>query len=1524
MSENVRIGYEIDVAGISDFKSLTEAIRAAVEQQQRFEQQSNQAGQSAEKASALIGQLVGFYDKLKSAGNTQTSVLPTEQLEQGKKLLGDLLGQLESIRKESFAPTFDDTGLNKGQASAEKLKKQFESLAAEIDKLNTKSVLNVVPDKGIASGVRGLQVQERIDSFAGVVPDHERDQLSERVNQVVQRDVFTEQLRSANTGPEAALAEAQAREQGGEQAVLALRQKNLEAIRAEALAKAPVLEEQNLINAAVDRQLKLESNTSALKERLHEEQELLTAKERVAKLVDETNARELSGVEKINAQRARFQEQYGKTPELRQKIDQSFDKRVEEEQATEGNPRRLLLGAKDLLNGYPRGALIQGTDYLTSLRGSGATAALAVGGTVAAVGLLSAKLTELVKSEAAEARETTNTASRLGITAGEAEKLASAANLVGVSFSSVESGARIVAQALEDPAGAGKKAASALDHLGIATVDLNGKAREMGPVFLDILKALSRIPDTAQRVALSQQLLGRGAKEIEPLIADYAELNKTVENLGIGDDEQIKKLAAADKAFKTLHASYEELKRSFAERLAPVVVPGIEALTQLLSGRDDHARTDEQRGQILARARQNKQAHQDFTEVTNDDFEAASTQIEQERKNRKPVGPAIPASVQAQYQADAAKAQKILASGVNEFSHSVEGIEAELGAARQKLREQQALVQRQASPANRVTPQAATEAVSALHTDQQAVADLEKRLKAARASESGRGENRYQNELDRINQELTKAEHPVSEFGRAPEVEAQFKKQIDSYQRDFQGKERDTLIARATEAKGKAVTQANSEFAGSQAYRHFQETRVNTDAGLESTRLQMETSQRLAKINSPEKDETVQSVNEAYQQQLDLAKQIHDAHVADLATLREQLAAAKDHSHDSEVSKLEADEKRKYDAERAKADSERVLRTAEINKRERDETRKTAEEIGRIQEEASLHSFQLQSEHTLRLADINRPDTASPVAGIESAYRTQLQLAQLEHDFALQQNADIFKDDEGKRKIADERARQELIERGQQAEYEREERIADLRKQERDYAKDQAASLYDALKQGPKGIREFFQQQADQVGRNLFSEIVGPIIQKADQTINPSGGGILGAATQGTIFGASNGSSQQPGQPNAQQQPGFLGKLQQSLGLKPPPQPIATPAFTASTEPLIGSLERNKGSVDALTAAILNITPGGGVGPVSSPIGHSASPTSEAAPALDELGAHSLVRSSKNAVQAVQGLVGSQNSDKPALANQFSQALEDFASKTPSVSPHGFATLGEVASSDPSSLRDLFSDAVKSAVDAVNPIPAIKRYAYDIPNEELGKAGEAYKKGNLLESAGHVIASIPGTGLVSDTLTAQAQLGQRAAKEFQEGKYSDALAHELNAVVPVIGPQSAAMADKLRSGDPKQIAQAVGEFGGIAAAGTLPIHKLPEAAGELSHLAKAAGEHPFVQALKDETGSFGPGSGYATQQTPTLYHGSTRDLATLQPGTMMTDQPEWAAGYTTKIHPDLSGRLRWQGVCGAPPIHKSR
>jgi TP901 family phage tail tape measure protein len=108
--------------------------------------------------------------------------------------------------------------------------------------------------------------------------------------------------------------------------------------------------------------------------------------------------------------------------------------------------------------------------------------------------------------------------------------------VTGVSITALEASARLLGEALEHPDAQGKKAAASLRELGITTGDLKGNMADMGDVVLQVLDKLSQIADTARRVALGQELLGRGSKQLEPLIANYAELKRVVESIHVGDN----------------------------------------------------------------------------------------------------------------------------------------------------------------------------------------------------------------------------------------------------------------------------------------------------------------------------------------------------------------------------------------------------------------------------------------------------------------------------------------------------------------------------------------------------------------------------------------------------------------------------------------------------------------------------------------------------------------------------------------------------------------------------------------------------------------------------------------------------------------------------------------------------------------------------------------------------------------------------------------------------------------------------
>lgn len=261
----------------------------------------------------------------------------------------------------------------------------------------------------------------------------------------------------------------------------------------------------------------------------------------------------------------------------------------ETEQAAKAAEQTANRSASGLLQLASSSGIVNG--QLASLtRGAGALsgglggivtpAGLATVG-ILAIGAAAAKMSyDLVAEFAAAERETSNFADRIGVTLLQAEKLELMARLTGISINALEQSGRLLGEALENPATTGKKAADALHKLGIETVGLQGELKETGPIVLELLDKLSRIPDQATRFALANEVLGRGGKAIQPLIADYAELQRIAASLHVGEDAAgSAELLKADRAVKELSESWTLFVKSLATKIAPITISVLTKLT---------------------------------------------------------------------------------------------------------------------------------------------------------------------------------------------------------------------------------------------------------------------------------------------------------------------------------------------------------------------------------------------------------------------------------------------------------------------------------------------------------------------------------------------------------------------------------------------------------------------------------------------------------------------------------------------------------------------------------------------------------------------------------------------------------------------------------------------------------------------------------------------------------------------------------------------------------------------------------
>jgi hypothetical protein len=294
-----------------------------------------------------------------------------------------------------------------------------------------------------------------------------------------------------------------------------------------------------------------------------------------------------SGIDKLNAQMEQAIKNYGYSASAIEKITAAYEKLRKAQEPAEHPGEKFKEfgeGIKEFIESPAQGA--QGA--LVGLFEKIGPVGVALGATVGVAAALGAGMFEIVEGAGRAARELDNLAKRTGLSTEEAERLSIAANLSGVNIGSLEKSAVGLSKALEDSTGAGKGQAKALEELGIATHTFNGAQKEEGEILLEVLTKLSEIPETAKRVYEAQLLLGKGAKELQPMIQDLPRLREEAEklsaSLGTGVNEQLLK---ADSQIRSLDTAWEVFKKNLAAKISPIVIPVVYALGNALAGHPD-------------------------------------------------------------------------------------------------------------------------------------------------------------------------------------------------------------------------------------------------------------------------------------------------------------------------------------------------------------------------------------------------------------------------------------------------------------------------------------------------------------------------------------------------------------------------------------------------------------------------------------------------------------------------------------------------------------------------------------------------------------------------------------------------------------------------------------------------------------------------------------------------------------------------------------------------------------------------
>lgn len=129
---------------------------------------------------------------------------------------------------------------------------------------------------------------------------------------------------------------------------------------------------------------------------------------------------------------------------------------------------------------------------------------------------------------------------------------------------------------------------NAFQQLGIQVTNADGSMRDANEVFAEAIEKLGDVENVTERDALSMNIFGRSASDLNPLIAvgseELAEYAEEAHNMGyVLDTETLEALGATDDAMQRASKAIDAAKNQIGVYLAPVVAQITEAIAEFAS-----------------------------------------------------------------------------------------------------------------------------------------------------------------------------------------------------------------------------------------------------------------------------------------------------------------------------------------------------------------------------------------------------------------------------------------------------------------------------------------------------------------------------------------------------------------------------------------------------------------------------------------------------------------------------------------------------------------------------------------------------------------------------------------------------------------------------------------------------------------------------------------------------------------------------------------------------------------------------
>lgn len=235
----------------------------------------------------------------------------------------------------------------------------------------------------------------------------------------------------------------------------------------------------------------------------------------------------------------------------------------------------------DVVNGLTSKLGIQLPDGMKSsmnAMGSLDAQSLALAGGFAAVAAAIVKeekaMISMTKESAAFADNIITLSMQTGQSTQQLQEFAYTSELIDVSVDTLQGSLTKLTNNMQDTMNGTGNAKASFEALGVSVTNADGSMRSANDVFYETIDALGRVKNETERDAMSMDIFGRSAQDLNPLIIQGSKTLKAyadeAHNMGyVLDDEALSALGAVDDAYQRLQKTQEGVKNQLSAEFAP-------------------------------------------------------------------------------------------------------------------------------------------------------------------------------------------------------------------------------------------------------------------------------------------------------------------------------------------------------------------------------------------------------------------------------------------------------------------------------------------------------------------------------------------------------------------------------------------------------------------------------------------------------------------------------------------------------------------------------------------------------------------------------------------------------------------------------------------------------------------------------------------------------------------------------------------------------------------------------------------